>query len=236
MTQRSIPDGDIRLRKIRSFVRREGRFTPAQRSAFNLLWPVYGIDVTTAQWNFKEMFGRESDVYLELGFGDGRILKLLSANHPERDYIGIEVHRPGVGRVMRELHEQGTTNVRVACEDGVDVLEQNIPLASLSGILIFFPDPWHKKKHHKRRLIQPDFVHMAVQRLKPGGILHLATDWEDYAQQMLEVLSAEALLENTSSNAGYVERPDSRPLTKYEQRGLRLGHGVWDLVFRRIAD
>lgn len=236
MSRQPLADDDIRLRKIRSFVRREGRFTPAQRSAFDQLWPVYGINVTTTHWDFHELFGRQSDVYLELGFGDGRLLKLLSTSHPERDYIGVEVHRPGVGRVMRELHEQGISNVRVACEDGVDVLQQNIPLASLSGILIFFPDPWHKKKHHKRRLIQPEFVHMAAQRLKQGGILHLATDWEDYAMQMLEVLSAEPLLENTSADGGYVERPESRPLTKYEQRGLRLGHGVWDLVFRRITD
>lgn len=221
-------------RKIRSYVRREGRFTPAQKLAYKSLWPVYGLDVTPEQWDLARLFGRQSDVFLELGFGDGRVLKMLSARHPENDYLGIEVHRPGVGRVMRELEEQGLRNVRVASEDGMEVLQRNIPDQSLAGILIFFPDPWHKKKHKKRRMIQPEFVRAAALRLQQGGILHLATDWEDYAQQMLEVLSAEPLLKNTSLDNTYVERPQSRPLTKYEQRGLRLGHGVWDLVFQRV--
>ena len=223
-----------RQRKIRSYVRREGRFTPSQRLAFESLWPVYGIDKTTEQWNFEKLFGRQSDVFLELGFGDGRVLKTLAARHPENDYLGIEVHRPGVGRVMRELNEEGLMNVKLAAEDGMDVLQQNIAADSLAGLLIFFPDPWHKKKHHKRRMIQPEFSHMAATRIKPGGILHLATDWEDYAAQMMKVLSAEPLLENIHLENTFVERPESRPLTKYEQRGLRLGHGVWDLVFRRI--
>ena len=221
-------------RKIRSYVRREGRFTPAQKLAYKSLWPVYGLDVTPEQWDLARLFGRQSDVFLELGFGDGRVLKMLSARHPENDYLGIEVHRPGVGRVMRELEEQEQRNVRVASEDGMEVLQRNIPDQSLAGILIFFPDPWHKKKHKKRRMIQPEFVRAAALRLQQGGILHLATDWEDYAQQMLEVLSAEPLLKNTSLENTYVERPQSRPLTKYEQRGLRLGHGVWDLVFQRV--
>lgn len=224
------------LRKIRSYVRREGRFTPAQKSAFESLWPIYGLDVTTDLWSFPEIYGRQSDVFLELGFGDGRILKMLSARHPDNDYLGIEVHRPGVGRLMRELDEQGLKNVRVVSEDGMEVLQCNIAVGSLAGILIFFPDPWHKKKHNKRRMIQPEFVHVAAMRLKQGGVLHLATDWEDYAQQMLEVLSAEPLLKNTSVSNTFIERPESRPLTKYEERGLRLGHGVWDLVFRRHVD
>jgi len=185
------------------------------------------------QWDFEKLFGRRSDVFLELGFGDGRVLKTLAARHPENDYLGIEVHRPGVGRVMRELNEEGLMNVKLAAEDGMDILQQNIAAKSLAGLLIFFPDPWHKKKHHKRRMIQPEFVHMAATRIKPGGILHLATDWEDYAAQMMEVLSAEPLLENIHLENAFIERPESRPLTKYEQRGLRLGHGVWDLLFRR---
>jgi tRNA (guanine-N7-)-methyltransferase len=222
-----------RQRKIRSYVRREGRFTPSQRLAFESLWPVYGIDKTTEQWNFEKLFGRQSDVFLELGFGDGRVLKTLAARHLENDYLGIEVHRPGVGRVMRELNEEGLMNVKLTAEDGMDVLQQNIAADSLAGLLIFFPDPWHKKKHHKRRMIQPEFSHMAATRIKPGGIFHLATDWEDYALQMLEVLSLEPLLENSGEENSFIERPDSRPLTKYEQRGLRLGHGVWDMVFRR---
>ena len=223
-------------RKIRSYVRREGRFTPAQRSAFESFWPDFGIDITGDKLDFSSMFGRQSDVFLELGFGDGRVLKEIAARHPENNYIGIEVHRPGVGRLMRELHEEEIQNVRVASEDGSGVLKNNIPLNSLSGISIFFPDPWHKKKHNKRRLVQQEFTSMAASRLKQGGVLHLATDWQDYAEQMLEVLTAEPLLENCSSDNTYVERPESRPLTKYEQRGLRLGHGVWDLVFRRVAD
>jgi len=220
-------------RKIRSYVRREGRFTPAQKSAYESLWPIYGLDATVEQWDFSRVFDRQSDVFLELGFGDGRVLKRLSAQYPENDYLGIEVHRPGVGRVMRELDQMGLKNVRVASEDGMELLQNNIAAGSLAGILIFFPDPWHKKKHKKRRMIQAEFVHMAASRLKPGGILHLATDWEDYAQQMLEVLTAEPLLINTSTENTFVERPQSRPLTKYEERGLRLGHGVWDLVFCR---
>lgn len=223
-------------RKIRSYVRREGRFTPAQRSAFESLWPVYGIDVSDVEWNFPNMFGRQSGVFLELGFGDGRVLKTLARRHPENDYIGIEVHRPGVGRLMRELHEEGIQNVRVFSEDGTEVLRKNIRSHSLAGISIFFPDPWHKKKHKKRRMIQPEFIRVVAHRLKPGGLLHLATDWQDYAEQMLEVLMAEPLLKNTSPDASFTERPESRPLTKYEQRGLRLGHGVWDLVFERVAD
>lgn len=234
MSEQEQVDKCDHQRKIRSYVRREGRFTPAQKLAYESLWPVYGLDVTSEKWDLSRLFGRQSDVFLELGFGDGRVLKMLSARHPENDYLGIEVHRPGVGRVMRELEEQGLRNVRVASEDGMEVLQRNIPEQSLAGILIFFPDPWHKKKHKKRRMIQPEFVHAAAQRLQQGGILHLATDWEDYAQQMLEVLSAEPLLKNTSVENTYVERPQSRPLTKYEQRGLRLGHGVWDLVFQRV--
>jgi len=179
------------------------------------------------------MFGRESKVFLELGFGDGRVLKTLATRHPENDYIGIEVHRPGVGRLMHEMHEAGLKNVRVICEDGDVIFQKNVPRDSLAGIFIFFPDPWHKRKHNKRRLIQADFVHMAASKLQSGGKLHLATDWKDYAIQMLKVLSSEPLLENSGEENGFVERPDSRPLTKYEQRGLRLGHGVWDLVFRR---
>ena len=234
MSEQEQVDKCDHQRKIRSYVRREGRFTPAQKLAYESLWPVYGLDVTSEQWDLAHLFGRQSDVFLELGFGDGRALKMLSARHPENDYLGIEVHRPGVGRVMRELEEQGLRNVRVASEDGMEVLQRNIPDQSLAGILIFFPDPWHKKKHKKRRMIQPEFVRAAALRLQQGGILHLATDWEDYAQQMLEVLSAEPLLKNTSLENTYVERPQSRPLTKYEQRGLRLGHGVWDLVFQRV--
>jgi len=233
MTEPNHKPATDKPRKIRSYVRREGRFTPAQRDAFARLWPVYGLDPETGPWDLAAIFGRRAPVTLELGFGDGRALKSQAAANPERDYIGVEVHRPGVGRLMRELEIDGIGNVRVACADGSEVLAHNITPGSLDAILVFFPDPWHKKRHHKRRLIQPGFVRMAAERLRPGGILHCATDWQDYAEQMLEVLSGEPLLENTAPGGGYVERPESRPLTKYEQRGQRLGHGVWDLVFRR---
>ncbi len=225
---------NFQQRKIRSYVRREGRFTPSQRLAFESLWPVYGIDKPSGKWDFEAVFGRRSDVFLELGFGDGRVLKTLAARYPENDYLGIEVHRPGVGRVMRELNDAGLMNVKVSADDGMELLQHNIKEESLAGLLIFFPDPWHKRKHNKRRLIQPEFVNMAAARIKPGGIMHLATDWEDYALRMMEVLSAESLLENCSKKNDFIDRPESRPLTKYEQRGLRLGHGVWDMVFRRV--
>jgi tRNA (guanine-N7-)-methyltransferase len=230
MSNQKPPD---QHRKIRSFVRREGRFTPAQRDAFERLWPTFGLDPNQGPWNLTELFGREAPVILELGFGDGRVLKMQAARDPGIDFLGVEVHRPGVGRLMRELDQDDILNVRLACADGAEILAHNIAEQSLSGILIFFPDPWHKKRHHKRRLIQPDFIHMAASRLKRGGILHMATDWEEYAEQMLAVLNAEPMLVNTIADGGFAVRPEQRPVTKYEERGQRLGHGVWDLVFKR---
>ena len=187
MSKQQQRDNIDRHRKIRSYVRREGRFTPAQKSAYESLWPVYGLDATAEQWDFSRVFDRQSDVFLELGFGDGRVLKMLSAEYPENDYLGIEVHRPGVGRVMRELDQQGLKNVRVASEDGMELLQNNIAADSLAGILIFFPDPRHKKKNKKRLKIKTEIYHIESCSVKQGGIMHLATEAEEYEQQIEDV-------------------------------------------------
>ena len=219
------------LRRIRSFVRREGRLTDAQSSALTNGWPRWGVDYAPGVADWDAIFGRSAPRFLEIGFGMGGATAEIARNHPGNDYLGIEVHRPGVGNLLKLMEQDALTNLRIMSHDAVDVVNEMMAPDSLDGILIFFPDPWHKKRHHKRRLIQPEFVRMLSSRLKPGGTIHCATDWENYAEQMLEVLSAEPMLENTS--AGYAERPAYRPLTKFENRGLKLGHGVWDLVFRR---
>jgi tRNA (guanine-N7-)-methyltransferase len=177
------------------------------------------------------VFGRAAPKILEIGFGMGETTAAIAAAHPENDYLALEVHNPGVGSLLKLIGEMGLTNLRIIQHDAVEVLRDMIPEASLDGVHIFFPDPWHKARHHKRRLIQPPFISRLVQKLKPGGYVHAATDWQDYAEQMLEVFSAEPQLQNTANE--YAPRPEYRPLTKFEQRGLRLGHGVWDLVFRR---
>ena len=236
MTQNSNPvlsDLPAHLRRIRSFVRREGRLTEGQQAAIREGWPRWGVDFVPTQIDWDQIFGRQAPRYLEIGFGMGGATAEIARAHPQQDYLGIEVHRPGVGNLLKLIEQDGLTNLRLMTHDAVDVVEQMIAAESLDGILIFFPDPWHKARHHKRRLIQPEFVRKLVTRLKPGGTIHCATDWENYAEQMLEVLSAEPALENTA--AGYAPRPAYRPLTKFENRGLKLGHGVWDLVFRRKA-
>ena len=236
MTQNSNPvlsDLPAHLRRIRSFVRREGRLTEGQQAAIREGWPRWGVDFVPTQVDWDQIFGRQAPRYLEIGFGMGGATAEIARAHPQQDYLGIEVHRPGVGNLLKLIEQDGLTNLRLMTHDAVDVVEQMIAAESLDGILIFFPDPWHKARHHKRRLIQPEFVRKLVTRLKPGGTIHCATDWENYAEQMLEVLSAEPALENTA--AGYAPRPAYRPLTKFENRGLKLGHGVWDLVFRRKA-
>lgn len=219
------------LRRIRSFVRREGRLTEAQSSAIRNGWPLWGVDFTPAVPQWDAVFGRVAPRFLEIGFGMGGATAEIARAHPGNDYLGIEVHRPGVGNLLKLIAQDGLTNLRIMSHDAVDVVNEMIAPDSLDGILIFFPDPWHKKRHHKRRLIQPEFVRMLVTRLKPGGTIHCATDWENYAEQILEVLSANPSIENTAS--AYAERPAYRPLTKFENRGLKLGHGVWDLVFRK---
>jgi len=222
-------------RPIRSFVTRAGRITPAQERALATLWPKYGVEARAAPLDFAALFGRTASRTLEIGFGNGENLIALAEAHAERDYLGIEVHRPGVGRVLLALEERQLTNVRVICRDAVEVLEREIAPASLDEILILFPDPWPKKRHHKRRLIQPPFVALLTRALARGGVLRLATDWQPYALGMLEVLEAAAELANLAADGGFVARPAERPPTRFERRGERLGHEVWDLAYRRRA-
>jgi tRNA (guanine-N7-)-methyltransferase len=218
-------------RSIRSYVLRQGRVTAAQASAVERLMPAYGIAFSPAPLDLEQAFGRRAPKILEIGFGMGETTAAIAAAHPECDYLGIEVHTPGVGALLRHIESLGLTNVRVIQHDAVEVVDRMIASGTLDGVHVFFPDPWPKKRHHKRRLLQPEFVHLLATRMKSGASLHAATDWEDYATQMLEVLSAEPLLENTATS--FAPRPEGRPPTKFETRGARLGHGVWDLVFRR---
>ena len=220
-------------RSIRSFVRREGRLTRGQQRALDLLWPQFGIEAGEGPLELDTLFGRSAPKVLEIGFGMGASLAQMAAAKPDWDFLGIEVHRPGVGTLLRHIEEQGLSNVRVICADAVEVLKQRIPDASLDRVQLFFPDPWHKKRHHKRRIVQPEFVALIAAKLKPGGVFHLATDWENYAQHMLAVLSASPQFRNQAGEGHYAPRPEERPLTKFEQRGQRLGHGVWDLLFVR---
>ena len=223
--------------RIRSYVLRAGRVGSGQARALAELGPQFMLPYQSAVLDFDAAFGRAASNsnpvprILEIGFGMGEGLAEIAAAHPENDYLGVEVHTPGVGAVLKQLGERGLTNVRVIQHDAVEVLTRMLAPASLAGIHIFFPDPWHKKRHHKRRLIQPPLVSLLASRLEAGGTIHCATDWEPYAQQMLEVLGAEPALANTAQ--GYAPKPDLRPLTRFENRGLKLGHGVWDLVFAR---
>ncbi|MCX8085620.1 MAG: tRNA (guanosine(46)-N7)-methyltransferase TrmB [Rhodocyclaceae bacterium] len=218
-------------RPIRSYVLRQGRVSPAQQRYYEEGMPRWGVPYQSAPLDLDALFDRAAPKFLEIGCGMGETTAAIAASHPEHDYLGIEVHIPGVGSLLKEIATRGLTNLRVIRHDAVEVVRDMIPHESLSGIHIYFPDPWPKKRHHKRRLIQPPFVHELALRLLPGGYLHLATDWQDYAEQMLAVLSAEPLLENTAP--GFAPRPAWRPQTKFEQRGLKLGHGVWDLLFKR---
>jgi len=220
-------------RIVRSFVRREGRMTRGQQRALAELLPRYGIQLREQPLDLVQVFGRSAACCLEIGFGNGANLQAMAQQHPERNYLGIEVHRPGMGNLLLQIEEHGIENIRVICADAVEVVKSNIPPASLDAVYIFFPDPWHKRRHHKRRLVQPEFVELLRERLKPGAILHMATDWEDYARHMLAVMQQVSGFVNTAPGGGFSPRPDYRVLTKFEQRGMRLGHGVWDLIFRR---
>ena len=216
---------------IRSYVLRQGRVSNAQRRAHESLLPVYGVPYTASLLDLDALFRRAAPKILEIGFGMGETTAAIAEAHPDNDYLAIEVHTPGVGSLLKQLAERELRNLRIVQHDAVEVLQSMIAPRSLAGIHVFFPDPWPKKRHHKRRLIQPAFVSLLASRLAAGGYIHLATDWEDYARQMLEVMSAEPTLRNTAS--GFALRPETRPLTKFEQRGLKLGHPVWDLVFRK---
>jgi tRNA (guanine-N7-)-methyltransferase len=224
---------DDRPRSIRSFVTRAGRITPAQQRALDVLWPKYCVEFAPQPLDAAALFGRHAACTIEIGFGNGDNLVDLAAAHPQRDFIGIEVHRSGLGRVMLALEAQRLQNVRLICHDAVEVLEQQVAASSVDEILILFPDPWPKKRHHKRRLVQVPFATLAASRLVAGGMLRLATDWQPYALEMLETLQAVPQLANTAADGGFVPRPAERERTRFERRGERLGHQVWDLAFRR---
>jgi tRNA (guanine-N7-)-methyltransferase len=222
-------------RRIRSFVLRAGRTTAAQERALGELWPAYGIESGAGALDLEAVFGRDAPRCLEIGFGAGEVIGSLAEDNPHTDYLGIEVHRSGVGRLLLRAHQGNLTNLRIICDDAVEVLRDRIADASFDEVLVFFPDPWHKKRHHKRRLIDPAFAALVAAKLRPGGVLRLATDWQAYAEQMLAVCNASAHFASLSADRTYVARPDFRPPTRFERRGERLGHGVWDLAFSKVS-
>ena len=227
--QSEAPSPDHR---IRSFIRRQGRITLAQAKALEDLWPVYGLEPGQAL-DAPTVFGRVAPLVLEIGFGNGESLAKMASENPGSDYIGIEVHRPGVGHLLLRIEEKGLGNLRVYCADAIEILNQNIADASFDRLQLFFPDPWHKKRHNKRRIVNAGFLDLVCRKLKRGGIFHAATDWQPYAEHMAEALEASPELTSLTDSSPYSPRPDYRPLTKFESRGQRLGHGVWDLLYRR---
>ncbi|WP_261816020.1 tRNA (guanosine(46)-N7)-methyltransferase TrmB [Vibrio gallicus] len=234
-TNEYTEDGKL-VRKVRSFVRREGRLTKGQATALEECWPEMGIDYQDQKLVWEQVFGNANPVVLEIGFGMGTSLVEMAKNAPHKNFIGIEVHRPGVGACLALAREQGVSNLRVMCHDAVEVFENMIPDSSLHTLQLFFPDPWHKKRHHKRRIVQLDFAEMVRQKLSLGsGVFHMATDWENYAEHMIEIMNQAPGYENLAQDGDYIPRPEERPLTKFEARGHRLGHGVWDIKFKRIA-
>lgn len=223
---------DVTQRRIRSYVLRQGRLTKGQEKALVELWPAFGIEYSPQALELPKTFGRQDSLkILEIGFGMGETTATIAQSMPERDFLGVEVHTPGVGGLLKLIGEKSLSNVRIIQHDVVDVLSHMIADASLDGVHIFFPDPWHKKRHHKRRLIQAEFVKLLCSKLKSGAYLHVATDWQEYAEWVLEILKIEPLLANSAND--YAPKPAYRPLTKFENRGIKLGHGVWDLIFIR---
>jgi tRNA (guanine-N7-)-methyltransferase len=222
------------LRPIRSFVRREGRMTTAQRQALTQLWPRFGLAGDGAMLDLAASFGRSAPVIVEIGFGNGESLLAMAAAQPQKNFIGVEVHRPGIGQLLMLLAERDIGNVRLVCDDAKEFLEQQVPDASLDAVQLFFPDPWPKARHHKRRLVQAQFVQLVRRKLRIGGQFHMATDWKHYAEHMLAVMTGAQGYGNDAGAGHYAARPEHRSLTKFERRGQRLGHGVWDLVFRKV--
>jgi len=222
-------------RKVRSFVRRERRFSREQQRALDELMPGYGLVPAEGVFDLDAAFGRTASTQLEIGFGNGASLLAMAQANPENNYLGIEVHRPGVCNLLLEIEKNRIENIRVINADAVEVLKYHLADAVLDAVYIFFPDPWHKTRHHKRRLVQPEFVELLQRKLKPGGLLHMATDWENYASHILKVMRQAQGFTNLATDGRFCERPAHRLLTKFEQRGLRLGHGVWDLLFRKLT-
>ena len=227
-----MTDSDL-SRRIRSFVIRTGRMTDSQKAGWDIGFPKHGFTLSDNQFDWDVSFDVAGPRVLEIGFGMGDSLVAMAEHNPKSRYLGIEVHTPGVGKLLADVERRGIRNLKVFSDDAVQVLEDVIQVNSVDLMQIFFPDPWHKKRHHKRRLIQPDFVSLAVSRLSSGGHMHLATDWEPYAEHMMDVLSATEALENVAGDRQFSPRPESRPETKFERRGHRLGHGVWDLLFTK---
>ncbi len=218
-------------RRLRSFVRRQGRLTEGQSRALETLWSQYGVELSQGALNFNSLFGNSNPVILEIGFGNGTSLLEMAQQAPDNNFLGIEVHRPGVGKLINDANAVAVNNIRVFCDDAIDVLEQCIVDGSLDGVQLFFPDPWHKKRHNKRRIVQPGFVQKLRAKLKTGGYFHMATDWQPYAEHMMQVMSEAEGYQNQAGAGQYSPKPGYRPITKFERRGERLGHGVWDLIF-----
>lgn len=234
LKQEQDPETGRIMRKVRSFVLREGRLTAGQARALETLWPRYGVERSQGSISSQRLFGNEHPLVLEIGYGMGQSLAAMAQAEPDKNFLGIEVHRPGVGALLMAIEELDLSNLRTACDDAVEILEQCVADNSLARLQLYFPDPWHKKKHHKRRMVQSAWAALVQRKLAPGGVLHMATDWENYADHMLEVMKGASGWRNLSASGDFVPRPDFRPETKFERRGARLGHGVWDLLFEKI--
>jgi tRNA (guanine-N7-)-methyltransferase len=233
-TDSSSNKPQVKRREIKSFVLRQGRLTNAQQNALDNFWTDYGIDFSEQPLRFDELFNNEHDVVVEIGFGNGDSLLQQAINQPHENFVGIEVHSPGVGHLIDNANKQGIQNIKVFKHDAVEVLKAQIPDSSIQKLQLFFPDPWHKKRHHKRRIIKPEFISLAHQKLKTGGHFHMATDWQPYAEEMLEQMDNAPGFINCSGRGNYSPDKDDRCETKFERRGHRLGHGVWDLIYRKI--